>query len=369
MLETDVLVIGAGAVGLAIARSFALDGREVVVVEREQAIGQGVTSRNSEVIHAGIYGAPGSLKARLCIEGKTLLYAYAAERDFDAKPIGKLIVAVNEAQIVTLEALRANAAANGVNDLAMLTREEARAKEPQLSCVAALWSPSSGIVDAHRYAEALEWDFEQAGGMLALDVAVAGAAVDASGVTVRLADTEASELRCRLLINSAGLDAPKIAAAIRGFPAAHVPKLYYAKGNYYGLTGVKQPFKHLVYPVPEQAGLGIHTTIDLQGAVRFGPDVEWVDKIDYAASPSRADAFVKAVRSYWPALPDGALAPLWAGIRPKIVGPGSSPADFRIDTPREHGVPGVVNLFGIESPGLTSSLAIAEEIKRRLLST
>jgi L-2-hydroxyglutarate oxidase LhgO len=366
MLQTDVLIIGAGAVGLAVARVLALAGREVVVIERERAIGQGVTSRNSEVIHAGIYGVPGSLRARLCVEGKSLLYAYARDRGFDAKPIGKLIVAVNEGQIATLDALRKNAVANGVNDLVMLTRAEALAREPQLACVAALWSPSSGIVDAHRYTEALGWDFERAGGILALNSPFVGATVASDGITARLGDAEGTEITCRLFINAAGLHAPNVAAAIEGFPANRIPKAYFAKGNYYGLSGVKQPFTHLVYPVPEQAGLGIHATIDMQGAVRFGPDVEWVDTIDYAANPNRTEAFVKAVRTYWPGLPDGALAPLWAGVRPKISGPGTAPADFMINTPREHGIAGIVNLFGIESPGLTASLAIAEEIKRRL---
>lgn len=360
MDEFDCAVIGAGVVGLAVARALALARREVIVLEAEGAIGTGTSSRNSEVIHAGIYYPEGSLKARLCVEGKQLLYEYLEQRGLPHRRCGKLIVATTPAQMPELDVIAAKALANGVHDLVLLTREQARAMEPQLECVAALHSPSTGIVDSHALMLSLQGDLESAGGMLALKSPVARAQCT-DGAIVLIAE-DGTALRCRSVVNAAGLVAPALARRFEGLPASAVPAAYFAKGNYFTLTG-RAPFSRLIYPVPEAVGLGVHLTLDLGGQAKFGPDVQWVDSPgDLVVDPRRGEGFYAEVRKYWPALPDNALVPGYAGIRPKISGPGEPARDFLIEGPAAHGVAGLVNLFGIESPGLTSSLAIARHV-------
>ncbi len=360
MDDLDCAVIGGGVVGLAVARALALAGREVMVLEAEGAIGTGTSSRNSEVIHAGIYYPKGSLKATLCVEGKQLLYAYAEARGVPHRRCGKLIVATSVEQVVELEAIRLKAAANGVDDLEQISAAQAVALEPQLRCMAALVSPSTGIVDSHALMLSLLGDLENAGGMLALKSAVTRADLEEGGIVLTAQD--GTRLRCRSVVNAAGLGAPDLARHFGGLATKTVPTAHFAKGNYFTLSG-RAPFGRLVYPVPEPGGLGVHLTIDLGGQAKFGPDVQWVSSPDdLVVDPARGDAFYAEVRKYWPALPDGALIPGYAGMRPKISGPGDPAADFRIDGPRAHGVRGLVNLFGIESPGLTSSLAIGRHV-------
>ncbi|WP_420993760.1 NAD(P)/FAD-dependent oxidoreductase [Cupriavidus sp. 30B13] len=365
MEKVDCVVIGAGVVGLAVARALALQGREVIVLEAENAFGTITSARNSEVIHAGIYYPAGSLKAEMCVRGRAMLYDYCASHHVNHQRCGKLIVATSPAQVATLEGIRAKAAANGVHDLQLIGQAEAQALEPNLQCHAALLSPSTGIVDSHGLMLALLGDAENAGAMLAVQSPVAGGAVTPEGIRLEVgaADgtVDGTTLLARTVINSAGLTAPALARRIEGMPAAHIPPQYYAKGCYFTLAG-RAPFSRLIYPVPEAAGLGVHLTIDLGGQARFGPNVRWIDEIEYGVDPSDADSFYDEVRRYWPALADGALQPGYAGIRPKISGPREAAADFRIDGPATHGVPGLVNLFGIESPGLTSSLALAERV-------
>lgn len=364
MDEIDCAVIGAGVVGLAVGRALALAGREVLVLESEGAIGTGTSSRNSEVIHAGIYYPQGSLKAKLCVEGKQLLYAYAAERGVPHRRCGKFIVATSPEQAGQLEVIRAKAAANGVDDLELLTAQQAIALEPQLHCVAALNSPSTGIVDSHALMLSLLGDLENAGGMLALKSPITRAECG-DGAIVLIAE-DGTALRCRSVVNAAGLGAPALARRFEGLPASSVPTEYFAKGNYFTLSG-RAPFGRLVYPVPEPGGLGVHLTIDLGDQAKFGPDVQWVASADdLVVDPSRGDGFYAEVRKYWPALPDGALIAGYAGMRPKISGPGEPAADFMIDGPASHGVAGLVDLFGIESPGLTSSLAIGRYVAELL---
>lgn len=365
MEQVDAVVVGAGVVGIAVARALALAGREVIVLDAAEGIGTETSSRNSEVVHAGIYYPAGSLKARLCVAGRDALYAYCAGRGIAHRRCGKLVVATAEDQIPKLEALRAQAIANGVTDLVPMSGEEARALEPELVCVAAFLSPSTGLVDSHAFMLAMQGDAERAGASFVFHSPVTGGAVRGDGIALDVGGAEPMTLLARTVVNSAGLHAQKLAAGIAGFPAAHVPPTYYAKGNYYQLAG-RAPFSRLVYPMPNSAGLGVHITLDLAGQGRFGPDVEWTDRIEYSVDPRRADGFYAAIREYWPGLPDGALAPGYSGIRPKIVPPGSPPADFVIAGPREHGVPGIVHLFGIESPGLTASMAIAAETLNRL---
>jgi L-2-hydroxyglutarate oxidase LhgO len=356
MEQVDAVVIGAGVVGLAVARALALQGREVWLLESENAIGTGTSSRNSEVIHAGIYYPQGSLKARLCVDGKNQLYAYAAERGIGHKRCGKLIVATDMAQVPQLQAIIAKAAANGVPDLVLLTREEAQALEPELHCVAAVLSPSTGIVDSHAFMLALQGDFENAGGLVALNSPVASAHCGADVITVVTQDS--TELQTSLLINVAGLHAQSLARRFTGLDAAHVPPSHYAKGNYFTLAG-RSPFDRLIYPVPQAAGLGVHLTLDLGGQAKFGPDVEWVNSPDdLVVDAARGEAFYAEVRKYWPGLQDGALTAGYAGIRPKIQGPQEVARDFLIQGQSEHGIKGLINLFGIESPGLTSALAL-----------
>ncbi|MFZ4287445.1 NAD(P)/FAD-dependent oxidoreductase [Variovorax sp. HJSM1_2] len=360
MDRVECVVIGAGVVGLAVARALALSGREVMVLEAADAIGTGTSSRNSEVIHAGIYYAQGSLKAKLCVQGKQLLYDYCVERGIAHRRCGKLIVATSEAQLPQLQGIIAKAAANGVDDLVLLSAEEARAMEPHLACVGAVYSPSTGIVDSHALMLSLLGDLENAGGMLALNSPLKQAQC-AQGAIVLVAE-DGTELEADWVVNAAGLSAPALASRFAGLAAEHVPSAYYAKGNYFTLSG-RAPFSRLVYPAPEAAGLGVHLTLDMGGQAKFGPDVQWVDDpADLQVDPRRGDGFYAEVRKYWPGLPDGALQPGYAGIRPKIQAPHEAAKDFVIQGPAVHGVPGLVNLFGIESPGLTSSLAIAQQV-------
>jgi L-2-hydroxyglutarate oxidase LhgO len=361
----DSVVIGAGVVGLAVARALALAGREVIVLDAADTIGTETSSRNSEVIHAGIYYPPGSLKARLCVAGKHALYAYCAEHAVPHRNCGKLIVATAPDQVAGLDKLRAQAHANGVDDLRALTAEAARAMEPELRCVAALLSPSTGIIDSHAYMLALRADAEARSAVLVFRSPVVRGSLREDGIALEIGGIDPTTILARTVVNSGGIHAPRVAASLAGFPAAHVPRCLYAKGNYYSLSG-RAPFSRLVYPMPNQAGLGVHITIDLAGQARFGPDVEWIDRIDYSVDPRRADRFYAAIREYWPGLADGRLEPGYAGIRPKIVGPGESAADFIIQGPADHGVPGLVNLFGIESPGLTASLAIAGQVAKHV---
>jgi L-2-hydroxyglutarate oxidase LhgO len=364
MDRVDAVVIGAGVVGLAVARALAQAGRETIVVEAQPGIGQGVSSRNSEVIHAGLYYTPGSLKAKLSVRGKQLLYALCASHGVDHRRCGKLTVANSEQEVHALRGLQDRAAANGV-PVEFLEGAQARALEPALQCIAALHSPSTGIVDSHGLMLALQGDLERAGGMVALSTQATGAALSPrAGDPHVLQFADGNELACDLLVNAASLHACALARRFAGLDAAFVPREWFAKGNYYALTG-RSPFSHLIYPAPAEAWLGVHLTLDLGGQAKFGPDLEWLDvaspeEIDYRVDPARADGFYAEVRRYWPGLPDGALAPSYSGVRPKIHGPHEKAADFRIDGPRVHGVPGLLNLFGIESPGLTSALAIGE---------
>ncbi|HET9042820.1 MAG TPA: NAD(P)/FAD-dependent oxidoreductase [Burkholderiales bacterium] len=361
MERVDAVVIGAGVVGLAVARALALAGREVIILEAADGIGTETSSRNSEVIHAGIYYPPGSLKARFCVAGKLALYAYCAERGVPHARCGKLLVATEENQLPKLAAIKAQAEANGVTDLQRLSAGEARALEPALRCVAAYLSPSTGIVDSHAFMLALQGDAEAQGAAIAYRSPLERGRVRDNGIMLEVGGAEPMQVLARTVVNSAGLHAPRVAASIQGLPPAQVPPTHYAKGNYYSLIGCA-PFARLVYPMPNEAGLGVHITIDLGGQARFGPDVEWIDRIDYDVDPRRADSFYAAIRDYWPGLADGQLAPGYAGIRPKIVGPTEKAADFVVQGPRVHGVPGLVNLFGIESPGLTAALAIADYV-------
>lgn len=365
MEQVDCVVIGAGVVGLAVARALAQAGREVLILEAESAIGTGTSSRNSEVIHAGIYYPQGSLKARLCVAGRDALYAFCDSHGVPYRRCGKLIVATDESQLAGLDALQAHAIANGVDDLQRLDEDEVKALEPQLNAVAGLLSPSTGIVDSHGLMLALQGDAEAAGALLALHAPVEAVEVLGSGLKVDVGGAEPMTLLATTLINCAGHAAPAIAARTTGLAADRVPPRYFAKGSYFSLA-TPTPFRHLVYPLPEPGGLGVHLTLDLGGQARFGPDVEWVDGLDYTMDESRADRFYAAIRRYWPRLPDGALQPAYTGIRPKISAPGEPAADFCIDGPADHGVAGLVNLFGIESPGLTAALAIADEVSRRL---
>ncbi|MDI1239019.1 MAG: NAD(P)/FAD-dependent oxidoreductase [Polaromonas sp.] len=360
MDNVEVVVIGAGVVGLAVARALALQGREVMVLEAADAIGTGTSSRNSEVIHAGIYYPQGSLKAQLCVEGKALLYDYCAQRGIGHSRCGKLIVATHESQIPQLQVIITRAASNGVHDLTLLTREQAQALEPGLEGVAAVLSPSTGIVDSHALMLALQGDLENAGGMVVLNSPLAKAHCTPSAIVLIAED--GTELAAQTVVNAAGLHAQLLARRFEGLDARHVPPSHYAKGNYFTLSG-RSPFSRLIYPVPEAAGLGVHLTLDLGGQAKFGPDVQWVDSPDdLVVDPRRGDAFYAEVRKYWPGLPDGALQAGYAGIRPKIQAPDQPARDFLIQGPGEHGVTGLVNLFGIESPGLTSSLAIGRHV-------
>lgn len=366
--DIDCAVIGAGVVGLAVARALAMAGREVVILEAENAFGTVTSARNSEVIHAGLYYPPGSLRAELCVRGKALLYEFCTSHQVAHQRCGKLIVACAPDELPLLDNLRAQAAACGVHDLLPLSADEARVLEPALHSVGALLSPSTGIVDSHGLMLALLGDAQAHGAMLALCSPVRGGRLTPQGIELDVGGDAPSTLRAQAVVNSAGLGAPALARGLAGVPPASVPRDHLAKGCYFSLPG-KAPFSRLVYPAPGASGhLGVHLTLDLGGQARFGPSFRWVDEIDYTVDAAEADGFYAAVRRYWPALPDAALQPGYAGLRPKISGPGEPAADFRIDGPGEHGVPGLVNLFGIESPGLTASLAIAERVAQRLQS-
>jgi L-2-hydroxyglutarate oxidase LhgO len=363
----DAVVTGAGVVGLAIARALAVAGHEVVILEAEEAIGTHTSSRNSEVIHAGIYYPKGSLKATSCVEGRSLLYEYCVTHALPHRRSGKLIVAADEGQLAELEAIQKRAHNNGVTDVVWMTRAQALALEPELSCAAALYSPSTGIIDSHALMLAYLGDAQAHGAMLALRSPLERAEVRPDGFVLHVKG--ADPVCCSILVNSAGLRAPTVARKMEGYRAQLAPPEYYAKGNYYSLTR-RSPFSRLVYPIPEPGGLGVHVTLDLAGQARFGPDVEWIDRIgakdDYAVDPRRAERFYAAIRRYWPGLPDGALVPGYSGIRPKTTGPKEPAPDFQIQGPRQHGVPGLAHLFGIESPGLTASLALARAVLAEL---
>jgi L-2-hydroxyglutarate oxidase LhgO len=360
-VDIQCVVVGAGVVGLAVARALAMSGREVIVVEAGEGIGVGISSRNSEVIHAGIYYPSASLKAQVCAEGKQRLYAFCDERGVSYQRLGKLIVATDDTQRLALQGLLEQGRRNGVDDLQWLDADQARELEPELSCVAALWSPSTGIIDSHGLMLALQADAEAWGASLVFHTPLLSACCIEQGFELHMGGVEPMTLSCHELINCAGLSAPEVAKQIVGLSAQHVPEARLCKGSYFSYSG-RAPFRHLVYPAPESAGLGVHMTLDLGGQARFGPDVEWVDAVDYRVDPRRAIGFYGAIRRYWPGLPNDSLQPAYSGIRPKITGPKEPAADFLISGPAEHGVPGLVNLFGIESPGLTSCLALAERV-------
>ncbi|HEY1930583.1 MAG TPA: NAD(P)/FAD-dependent oxidoreductase [Acetobacteraceae bacterium] len=361
MDEVDCIVVGMGVVGLAVARALALAGRDVIVLDGAEGIGTETSSRNSEVIHAGIYYPANSFMARFCVAGRRALYAYCADKGVPHRNSGKLIVATNAEEDAMLAGIQRRAEANGVEGMRVLTATAAVALEPNLRCTSALLSPATGIIDSHAYMLALQGDAEHAGAVCVFLSPVTGARAANGGLDVYVGGSEPTNLHCRLLVNSAGLHAPDLARRIVGMPSERVPGTYYAKGNYFTLAG-RSPFSRLIYPVPVPGGLGVHLTIDLGGQARFGPDVQWIDEIDYTVDPARSDSFYAAVRKYWPDLRDGALQPGYAGIRPKTTPRGAPAQDFVVQGPQTHGVPGLINLFGIESPGLTASLAIADHV-------
>ncbi|MEI6572588.1 MAG: NAD(P)/FAD-dependent oxidoreductase [Alphaproteobacteria bacterium] len=361
MSDIDAIVIGAGVVGLAVARNLALSGRSVIVLEGAEGIGTETSSRNSEVIHAGIYYPTGSLKAKLCVKGRRALYQFCDSHKVPYRRCGKLIVATDAAEAAAIEKLKATGDANDVEELKLISGDEARAMEPALYATAALLSPVTGILDSHSFMLALQGDAEAHGAAFAFHTPFRRADVSGNIIRVETGGAEPMTLTTGLIVNASGLYASKTAEAMNGLPSDHIPQTRYARGNYFTLQG-RAPFSHLIYPAPHTHGLGVHLTIDLAGQARFGPDVEWIEEISYDVNPKRAEGFSDAIRRYWPTLPDNALAPGYSGIRPKISGPHDPAPDFRIDGPATHGVPGLVNLFGIESPGLTASLAIADAV-------
>jgi L-2-hydroxyglutarate oxidase LhgO len=361
MDRVDCIVVGAGVVGLAVACRLAQRGLQPLVLEAEHGFGLGISSRNSEVLHAGLYYPPGSLKAELCLRGRQLLAEYAASRGVALERCGKFVVACEPAQIDGLLALQANALACGQMEFQMLSAAAAIQAEPQLRCAAALHSPGTAIVDSHALMLALLADLERAGGQLVTGSPVVAGRWTSDGVELQVGGESRAEISAGLLVNCAGLQAPALAMAITGVPAGQLPRQHLAKGSYFSLSG-RSPFRRLIYPLPEPGGLGVHLSLDLAGQARFGPDVEWVQELDYRVDPARAPAFYASIRRYWPALPDGALQPAYAGIRPKLSGPGEPAADFHI----ERHAPGLIHLFGIESPGLTAALAIAERVAELL---
>jgi L-2-hydroxyglutarate oxidase LhgO len=361
MDKVECVVIGAGVIGLAVARRLAQAGREVIILEAAEGIGTVTSSRNSEVIHAGIYYPAGSLMARMCVNGKRALYRYCGDHGIPHRNCGKLIVATTPKETTRLQSIRAHAEANGVLDLQTLSGDAARALEPALNCDAALLSPSTGIIDSHAFMLALQGDAEAAGAAFAFHTPLLHAKALADRIELDAGGNAPISLECKLLVNAGGLSASAVARSINGMPIDLIPAAYLAKGNYFSCSA-RSPFSRLIYPVPEPGGLGVHLTLDMAGQARFGPDVEWIDTVDYAVDPARAERFYPAIRRYWPTLPDGALMPSYSGIRPKIVPPAVATQDFLIQGPRDHGVTGLINLFGIESPGLTSSLAIADYV-------
>jgi L-2-hydroxyglutarate oxidase LhgO len=372
-MDTDTVVIGAGAVGLSVAAAFARSRHDLIVLEAADGIGTGTSSRNSEVVHGGMYYPTGSLRHRMCVDGRRKLYAYLDAHKVPYLKRGKLIVATSEQEVAKIEGIHATGLRNGVEALEIVSAATALAWEPNLYCTAALWSPETGIVDSHSYMLALQGEIEDHGGLIAFETPVTRIEpLTSGGFRIFTGGAEPSAITCRLVVNSAGLGAHALARAIEGYPARHIPKFTLAKGNYFGCTG-RQAFTRLIYPAPVDGGLGVHVTLDLAGRMKFGPDVEWLASndpadVDYRVDPKRSDAFYAAIRRYWPGLPDGAITPDYSGCRPKLSGPGEPAADFRIDGPDLHGISGLVNLLGIESPGLTSSLAIADEVRRRLAS-
>jgi L-2-hydroxyglutarate oxidase LhgO len=365
MESVECLVVGAGVIGLAVARALARAGREVIVVESESGIGAGVSSRNSEVIHAGIYYRTGLDKTRLCVDGRAMLYAFCQEFGVPHKRCGKLLVAVNAGEVDELAALKAQAEANGVTDLIWLNCKEARTLEPALVAERALLSPSTGVIDSHALMLALRGDAEAHGAMFAFETPVLAGRAGERGLVIETGGSAPMRIAASMVVNATGLGAQALARSVAGLPADTIPPLHLAKGNYFSLNG-RSPFSRLIYPIPTPGGLGVHLTLDLAGQAKFGPDVEWVDAIDYHVDPRRAGSFYAAIRTYWPDLPEGALQPGYAGVRPKIARPGGSTTDFLMQTEKDHGVAGLINLFGIESPGLTASLAIAEWVAHRV---
>ena len=377
MDQVDCVVIGAGVVGLAVAREMALQGRETILLERESAFGTISSARNSEVIHAGIYYPKDSLKAKLCVEGNRMLYEYCRTHHVATQPYGKLIVASDESQLDDLQAILYKAQQNQVPEIKMITGEQAKSMEPELHCSAAVLSATTGIVDSHGFMLSLLGGFEDAGGMIAYQSPLISAkpigdnAKD--GYELEIGGADGMKIQAKLLINCAGMSAPAVAQKIEGLEKDQIPKAYFAKGNYFSLSG-KSPFTHLIYPIPEPGGLGVHLTLDMSGQAKFGPDVEWLDintegQIDYTVNPKRGDGFYEAVRRYWPGLKDGSLQPDYSGVRAKIVPPNTPAGDFCFDTPKEHGLNGLFNLYGFESPGLTSSLAIAKYLEGQIKSS
>ena len=377
MEQVDCVVIGAGVVGLAVAREMALQGRETILLERESAFGTISSARNSEVIHAGIYYPKDTLKAKLCVEGNRMLYEYCRTHHVATQHYGKLIVASDESQLNDLQAILYKAQQNEVPEIKMITGDQAKAMEPELNCAAAVLSASTGIVDSHGFMLSLLGGFEDAGGMIAYQSPLISAkpigenAKD--GFELEIGGADGMKIQTKLLINCAGMSAPAIARKIEGLAQQQIPKAYFAKGNYFSLSG-KSPFKHLIYPIPEPGGLGVHLTLDMGGQAKFGPDVEWLEideesQIDYTVNPKRGEGFYEAVRSYWPGLKDSALQPDYSGVRAKIVPPNSPAGDFCFNTPKDHGLEGLFNLYGFESPGLTSSLAIAKYLEGQIKSS
>jgi L-2-hydroxyglutarate oxidase LhgO len=364
--DFDAVVVGAGAVGLACGYHLALAGKQVVVLEKERLIGQGVSSRNSEVIHGGLYYPTGSLKAELCVRGRRLLYPFLEAHGVGYDRCGKIVVATSEAEVPRVEAVARQAEINGVEGLKLLTAAEVKALEPEAHALMGLWSPETGIFDSHGYMLALQGEIEARGGAVANATPFQGAEpLPGGGFKVRTGGEEPAELAVRQLVIAAGLGAQAAAARVAGYPEGEIPKLHYGKGVYFALHG-KAPFQRLVYPPPGPSALGVHYKRDLAGRAHFGPDLQFVEAEDYDVDPARAPAFYDYVRHFWPGLPDGALSPDYAGIRPKLHGPGEPQPDFRIDGAERHGLPGLVALFGIESPGLTASLGIGEKTARML---
>lgn len=358
--NVEYTVIGAGVIGLAIARALALQGREVIILESEPLIGTGNSSRNSEVIHAGIYYKTGSLKAKLCVAGKVSLYDYCKKNGVPFKRCGKIIVATNNGQIERLKEIKKQAIANNVTDLIWQDKKTTLTMEPELNAKASLLSPSTGLIDSHALMLSYQGEAEAHGAVIAYNTPVLNGKIIDKGILLNVGGKEPMTIKSKSVFNCSGLGAQKLAANIKGFPRKHIPETHYAKGNYFSLND-KNPFSHLIYPIPEEAGLGVHLTIDLGGQAKFGPDVEWINTIDYKVNPLRSEKFYQAIRDYWPGLRNDTLIPSYSGIRPKLQGKGNTATDFLLSGPSSHGVQGLVNLFGIESPGLTASLSIADE--------
>jgi L-2-hydroxyglutarate oxidase LhgO len=361
----QVLVVGAGVIGLGFARTAAVAGHDVTVAEKTGGIANGVSSRNSEVVHGGLYYPTGSLRAFHCVRGRRMLYDFCASHGVDYRKCGKLVVATDEAELAKVESIRKQGEINGVERLELIGGNAARALEPELSCIGALLSPQSGIVDSHDYMRALWGELEDRGGMIAFETTVERMSYHGPHWRVQFSGRDSGTIEFDAVVNSAGLGAQALARRIEGYPAEQVPRLVLAKGNYFSFAG-RPVFSRLVYPTPVDGGLGVHVTLDLAGRMRFGPDVEWITEESYSIDPARANSFYERIRTYWPGLPDNSLVPDYCGIRPKLTGPGEPAADFMIAGPKMHGMPRLINLFGIESPGLTSSLSIAEEVVGQL---